>query len=231
MTNLADQPAAKKANGVRGVKTGGRQKGTPNKPKPVAAAPAGAARGARGAAAATASNGTPRTGARARDALTQRIRMARTDSLVEHDGNARIHDAAQIAKLASSIREFGFTNPILTDGKLGVLAGHGRLAAARQLGMEKVPTLSLGHLTAKQRRAYVLADNRLALDASWDEGLLSAVLGELQEEGYDVGLIGFDGAELENLLGDAEQEEPEPREQVATTTMATCPKCNHRFKV
>ena len=219
---------------TRGIKTGGRKAGTPNKPKPQVAgatpAPA-AARARRGAAAAPApSNVTPQARVRARDPITQRVRLIRTDSLVEHEGNARTHDAAQIAKLASSIRQFGFTNPILTDGKLGILAGHGRLAAAKQLGLDKVPTLSLGHLTLLERRAYVLADNRLALDAGWDEGLLTEVLGELQAEGFDLGLVGFDAGELDDLLGDPEPP-PTPRTKIATSAMATCPKCNHRFKV
>lgn len=215
-------------------KTGGRKAGTPNKPKPQAAAPApapAAARGRRGGAAAAAvPNVIPQARVRARDAITQRIRMARTDALIAFPGNARTHDAAQIAKLAASIRQFGFTNPILTDGRLGVLAGHGRLAAAKQLAMVLVPTLSLGHLTAKQQSAYVLADNRLALDAGWDEGLLIEALGTLQSDGFDVGLIGFDAAELEDLLGEPAPP-PAPRQKTAMTTMTTCPKCNHSFKL
>lgn len=233
---MMDQPPPEKPKYVKGVKTGGRQKGTPNKPKPdpVAAAPAAArgARGGRGAAAAPVPNDTPQARVRAREPISRQVIMVQTDSLIEHEGNARTHSTAQIGKLAASIREFGFTNPILTDGKLGVLAGHGRLMAAQQLGMKSVPTLALNHLTSKQRRAYVLADNKLALDAGWDEGLLADMLGTLHADGFDVGLIGFDDHELQSLLGDHEPPpDPEPRQRIATTTMATCPKCNHHFKV
>src|SRR5215207_3229791 len=94
------------------------------------------------------------------------------ERLVPYARNARTHSPAQVAQIAASIREFGFTNPILVDGARGVIAGHGRLLAARQLGMQEVPTLELSHLSPAQRRAYVLADNRLALSAGWDEDLL-----------------------------------------------------------
>jgi hypothetical protein len=128
--------------------------------------------------------------------------VARVDSLVAYDKNPRTHSPAQIDKLAASIREFGFTNPILTDGKNGVVAGHGRVLAAQKLAMETVPTLELSHLSAAQRRAYVIADNKLALDAGWDEDLLRLELGALREDGFDLSLIGFDAGELAGLFGD-----------------------------
>ena len=121
-------------------------------------------------------------------------------SLIPYARNARTHNAAQVAQIAASIREFGFTAPILVDGDNGVIAGHGRLLAARQLGMSEVPTIELSHLTPAQRRAYVIADNRLALNAGWDDDLLRLELGELQVEGFDLGLIGFDPAEIDSLL-------------------------------
>jgi ParB-like chromosome segregation protein Spo0J len=156
----------------------------------------------------------------------------RTDTLLEHPSNARTHSPAQITKIVNSIREFGFTNPILTDGKLGVLAGHGRLMAAKQLGLKTVPTIALS-LTAKQRRAYVIADNKLALDAEWDEGLLASVLGDLRDAKFDLALTGFDEKELGDLLSDlsGEAAAPEPREKVTTTQKVVCPSCGHNFRL
>lgn len=127
---------------------------------------------------------------------------ARVADLVPYARNARTHSDAQVAQIAASIREFGFTNPILVDGERGVIAGHGRLLAARKLGMVDVPTLELSHLTPAQRRAYVLADNRLALSAGWDEAMLRLELGDLQAEGFDLTLTGFDRDEIVKLLFD-----------------------------
>ena len=123
--------------------------------------------------------------------------------LVPYARNARTHSDAQVAQLAASIREFGFTNPILVDGERGVIAGHGRLLAARKLGLTEVPTIELSHLTPAQRRAYVLADNRLALSAGWDDDMLRVELGDLQAEGFDLGLTGFDLDEIGKLLIEA----------------------------
>ncbi|MDN3564602.1 site-specific DNA-methyltransferase [Paeniroseomonas aquatica] len=122
--------------------------------------------------------------------------------LVPYARNARTHSPAQVAQIAASIREFGFTNPILVDGERGVIAGHGRLLAARQLGMTEVPTIELTHLNAAQRRAYILADNRLALSAGWDDDLLRIELSDLQAEGFDLALTGFDPLELGALLAE-----------------------------
>jgi DNA modification methylase len=127
-------------------------------------------------------------------------RKALVAELVPYARNARTHSDAQVAQIAASIREFGFTNPILVDGERGVIAGHGRLLAARRLGMTEVPVIELSHLTPAQRRAYVLADNKLALNAGWDDALLRLELGALQAEGFDLGLIGFGEDELAALL-------------------------------
>jgi DNA modification methylase len=105
-----------------------------------------------------------------------------------------------VAQIAASICEFGFTNPILVDGANGVIAGHGRLLAARKLGLAEVPTIELSHLTPAQRRAYVLADNRLALSAGWDDDLLRLELGALQADGFDLALTGFDLGEIAGLF-------------------------------
>jgi DNA modification methylase len=121
-------------------------------------------------------------------------------SLIPYARNPRVHDQSQIAKIMASIIEYGWTNPILVDGTKGILAGHGRLAAAKQLGLADVPVIELGHLTAAQQKAYVIADNRLALDAGWDDELLAAELADLEALGHDLSLTGFDPDELAELL-------------------------------
>ena len=134
-----------------------------------------------------------------------RVEYRKVETLIPFARNPRTHSEAQVAKLASSIVEFGWTQPILVDGANGIIAGHGRLAAARKLDLVEVPVIELGHLTAAQKRAYVIADNRLALDAGWDEELLSLELAELSEAGYDLSMTGFTNEEIEELLVGAEQ--------------------------
>ena len=128
--------------------------------------------------------------------------MAPVSGLVPYARNARTHSEGQIAQIAASIREFGFTNPVLVDGENGVIAGHGRLLAARKLGMTEVPVIELGHLNPAQRRALVLTDNRVALSAGWDEDMLRLELGELDASGFDLALTGFDPGELASFLVD-----------------------------
>lgn len=128
------------------------------------------------------------------------IRMVPVDALVPYARNARTHSDAQVAQIAASITEFGWTNPILTDGAKGLIAGHGRLSAARKLGLKEVPVIELGHLTPEQKKAYILADNRLAENAGWDEELLKLELVELKAADFDLDLMGFTDKELEELL-------------------------------
>ena len=106
-------------------------------------------------------------------------------ALIPYARNARIHSEAQVAQIAASIREFGWTNPILVDGENGIIAGHGRLMAARKLGIVDVPVIELAGLSEAQKRAYVIADNRLALNAGWDEDLLALEFGDLASLGFD----------------------------------------------
>ena len=120
--------------------------------------------------------------------------------LIPYARNPRTHSDAQVAQIAASIREFGWTNPVLVDGANGIIAGHGRVLAARKLGLERVPVIELAHMSEAQKRAYVLADNQLALNAGWDEALLRLELADLSELGFDLGLIGFGEGELERLL-------------------------------
>jgi len=110
---------------------------------------------------------------------TLNVEYRRVEALVPYARNPRTHSEAQIAKIAASIVEYGWTNPILVDGNNGIIAGHGRLAAARKLGLDEVPVIELAHLTPAQKRAYVIADNRLALNAGWDEEMLALELAEL----------------------------------------------------
>lgn len=123
------------------------------------------------------------------------ITHKQTDTLTPYARNSRTHSKAQVAKLADSIREFGFTNPVLIDGDGGLIAGHGRVLAARKLGLESVPCISLAHLSEAQRRAYVIADNKLAeIGSGWDKETLGLELADLRGLDFDLGLIGFDGA-------------------------------------
>ena len=127
------------------------------------------------------------------------------DRLLPYIRNARTHTDQQVAQVAASIREFGWTNPILVAADGTIIAGHARLAAARKLRMTEVPVIVLDHLTEAQRRALVLADNRLALDAGWDEEMLRVELASLQEDGFDLDIVGFTDEELEDLLRDPEE--------------------------
>lgn len=122
-----------------------------------------------------------------------------TASLVPYARNARTHSPAQVDKIAASIREFGFLNPIITDGQSGIVAGHGRVLAAQKLGLDTLPTIDAAHLTEAQKQAYVLADNRLALDAGWDNDLLKIELQGLKDWGFDISLTGFDLDEIAAL--------------------------------
>ena len=125
-----------------------------------------------------------------------------TASLIPYVRNARTHSPDQVDKIAASIREFGFLNPIITDGQNGIVAGHGRVMAAQKLGLDTLPTIDAAHLTEAQRRAYMLADNRTALDAGWDNDLLKIELQDLDAAGFDLALTGFDLGEIAALTLD-----------------------------
>lgn len=128
------------------------------------------------------------------------------DSLVPYARNSRTHSEEQIVQIAASIREFGFTNPVLIDEQGGIVAGHGRVMAAVRLGMPAVPCLRLRGLTEAQRRAYVIADNQIAMNAGWDEAMLRLELAELQEADFNLDLLGFDPGRLDELLADDSEE-------------------------
>ena len=133
---------------------------------------------------------------------TKEMKLINTDALVPYVNNARTHSDEQVMKLRSSLREFGFINPIIIDRDNNVLCGHGRLLAAKAEGIKQVPCVYADNLTEAQKKAYILADNRMALDAGWDEDLLRVEIEALQGEDFDIGLTGFDETELANLFSD-----------------------------
>lgn len=127
-------------------------------------------------------------------------KMVRTTDLIPYARNSRTHSEAQVAKIAASIKEFGFLNPIIIDGESGIIAGHGRVMAANKLGLQSVPCIEAAHLSDAQKRAYVIADNRLALDAGWDNDLLKIELQDLDANGFDLSLTGFEVGEIAAFL-------------------------------
>lgn len=156
------------------------------------------------------------------------IRYLETSRLTPYANNSRTHSDEQIEKIVASIDQFGFTNPVLIDEGETVIAGHGRLLAAQKIGLGRVPTITLAGLTEAQRKAYVIADNRLALDAGWNFELLKMEVEALGELGFEeITLTGFTEAELGNLFLDKPAEEPEkaPKEKEPVI----CPKCSHEF--
>ena len=137
--------------------------------------------------------------------MTPQIEMCSVEELIPYASNSRTHSDAQVAQIAASIREFGWTNPILIDGDNTIIAGHGRLLAARKLGLEEVPAIILDHLTKAQQRALVIADNKLALNAGWDENLLKLELQELGDLNFDLALTGFTLDEIGDLFDEGEE--------------------------
>ena len=122
------------------------------------------------------------------------------DDLIPYARNSRLHSDSQVQQIAQSITLFGFNNPVLLDGENGIIAGHGRVMAAQKLGMKSVPTIELSHLDENQKKAYIIADNKLALNASWDEKMLVSELEDLEEAGFDTSATGFDDVELNDIL-------------------------------
>lgn len=131
---------------------------------------------------------------------TTTFQLVPTDKLIPYINNARTHSREQITKLRSSLREFGFINPIIIDKNFNVIAGHGRLSAAKEEGIEEVPCVFVEHFTDAQKKAYILADNRMALDAGWDDDLLAVEMEELRNLGFDLDLTGFDESEIADLF-------------------------------
>ena len=161
-----------------------------------------------------------------------KIEQRAIEALIPYARNSRTHSDGQVAQIAASIREFGFTNPVLIDKDGGIIAGHGRVMAARKLGLKDVPCIALGHLTAAQRKAYIIADNRLALNAGWDEEMLRLEFADLSEAGFNMDLLGFgvdDLAEAMGMGGDFEPGSIEDQGRLDQKKPVTCPNCGHEF--
>ncbi len=136
------------------------------------------------------------------------IKYLSTSDLIPYISNSRTHTDSQVKQIAASIREFGFTNPVLIDENATIVAGHGRLRAAILLNIDKIPTIELKGLTDAQRRAYVIADNKLALNADWDTEILLSEIERLQDENFAADLLGFDPEEITKMLNLEEENEP-----------------------
>ena len=164
------------------------------------------------------------------------LEQVATADLIPYARNARTHSEQQIAQIAGSIQEFGFCNPVLIDATNGIIAGHGRALAAQRLKLESVPCIRLGHLTDAQKRAYVLADNRIALSSGWDEEMLANELSDLHADEFDMALLGFDAGELAKLLEFENKKLEEAPESSATEVdpdsfemQCKCPRCQFEF--
>lgn len=163
--------------------------------------------------------------------MAERIEVWAVETLVPYDKNPRTHSAEQISQIAASIVEFGFLNPILVDTAAGIIAGHGRLQAAKQLGLEQVPVVVLDHLTETQKRAYVIADNKLALNAGWDNDLLRDEMNVLEEENFNLDLLGFDGAELDEIRFSDEENTSDEDDAVPETPVEAISKTGDLWKL
>ncbi len=166
--------------------------------------------------------------------MASRIEIWPIEKLIPYERNARTHSPEQVKQLAASIVEFGFTNPILVDTDQGVVAGHGRLEAARDLALEEVPVVVLDHLTPKQKKAYIIADNKLALNAGWDMSLLREEMVGLSLADFDLSLIGFNDKEVADLLdpeGIDEGESPDDFDEIDDDieTEYKCPSCGYEW--
>ena len=160
------------------------------------------------------------------------IETIAVDLLIPYARNSRTHSDEQVAQIAASIREFGFTNPVLIDGEDGIIAGHGRVLGARKLGLDSVPCVRLDHLTETQKRAYIIADNKLALNAGWDNELLQLELADLHEADFDMDLLGFGVDDLAIAMGmgaDFELGTEDDQGKLDEKKPITCPNCGHEF--
>jgi ParB-like chromosome segregation protein Spo0J len=164
-----------------------------------------------------------------------KIEQLPTADLIPYARNTRTHSPEQVAQIAGSIREFGFTNPVLIDADNGIIAGHGRVMAAQKLGLAKVPCIRLAHLTETQKRAYIIADNKLALNAGWDEEMLGLELADLREADFDFDVLGFDNFAIEQFLNPPERNDEAPESSGGEIDVdgmqmeCACPKCGFEF--
>lgn len=162
-----------------------------------------------------------------------KVERRSVEGLIPYARNARTHSDEQVAQIAASIKEWGWTTPVLVDEEGGIIAGHGRIMAARKLGIDEVPVMVAAGWTEAQKRAYVLADNKLALNSDWNDDALRFELGELHQMGFDVELTGFDGDELGRLMFEPDFEPGSEDDQGKLDELApkivTCPHCGEQF--
>ena len=163
-----------------------------------------------------------------------KITQKKVTELIPYVKNSRTHSDEQVAQIAASIKEFGWTNPILVDGQNGIIAGHGRLLAARKLGYKEVPTIELAELTETQKKAYIIADNRLALNAGWDNEMLTIELNDLLANGFALEMLGFDSAEIQTLVDNGPNFEPATEDDQGKLDeldpkWIDCPHCGKEF--
>ena len=160
---------------------------------------------------------------------SQQIEQIALKKLIPYARNSRTHSDIQVSQIAASIREFGFTNPVLITENYDILAGHGRVLAAKKLGMDSVPCIKVDHLNEFQRKAYIIADNQLALNSGWDFDMLSVEIDELNDVKFDVSLLAFTNEQLAEMIGSPE-EPVEPKEDLIADKKTTiCPKCHWEF--
>ena len=160
------------------------------------------------------------------------IEQVAISELIPYARNSRTHSDEQVAQIAASIKEFGWTNPILIDGESGIIAGHGRLLAARKLGMKEVPVIQLSGMTDTQKKAYIIADNKLALNAGWDDELLKLELDDLNIAEFKMELLGFDANELNLAIGlgvDFQPGTEDDQGKLDELAPIICPSCGHEF--
>ena len=163
-----------------------------------------------------------------------KITNKKVTELIPYVNNSRTHSDEQVAQIAASIKEFGWTNPILVDGSNGIIAGHGRLLAARKLGQTEVPTIELSDLTETQKKAYIIADNRLALSAGWDNEMLTLELNDLLADGFALEMLGFDPVEMQLLIDGGPDFEPATEDEQGKLDQLdpkwiACPHCGKEF--
>ena len=161
---------------------------------------------------------------------SQRIEQIDIKKLIPYARNSRTHSDIQVSQIAASIKEFGFTNPVLISDTYDIIAGHGRVLAAKKLGWDTVPCIRLDHLSDTQRKAYVIADNSIALNSGWNFDMLSVEIDELNDYKFDVSLLAFSNEQLSELIGSAEEpvnNELKADEKARETCI--CPKCHFEF--
>ena len=164
------------------------------------------------------------------------VELRATDDLVPYARNARKHSPEQVAQIAASIREFGFMAPVLVDGQGTIIAGHGRVLAARKLKLKQIPVIVHAHLTDAQRRAYIIADNQIALNSTWDDELLKVELADIHNEGLDLGLLGFDAEQLGKIMdldlpAEPAEEAPESSYSEQYGVIVVCKDAGHQEAV